>query len=282
MNRSISIETFNDVERFKQGLKWVKDAGFRTVNINFRGNVCFREDREDYTKALREELDRQEMKCGQTHLICYDIYKLSEIIDEETERAINNGIVLSLILGSPWAIYHPRTSLTTNFDSKAALYDNREALKPLLETGEKYDVGVCVENIPIFPDCPRFRWFSSDPDDLCELVDSFNSDKICVCWDTGHANLMSFDQPKVIRQTGKRIKTTHISSNYKERDCHILPVFGYIDMDKIMKAFKDIGYEGDINLEVTNVMYRLREAYYKFCYEACTILKEMFDGTYNE
>jgi len=280
MNRSISIEAFNDIERFKKELKWVKDAGFKTVDISFWRNVCLKDDREDYAKAIREELDRQGMKCGQTHLTCYDFYKSSEIIDEETERALNNGVVLSSILGAPWAIYHPRTSLTTNFSSEAALHDNREALKPLLETGSKGGVGICVEYIPVFPDCPRFRWYASDPDDLCELVDSFNCDNISVCWDTSHANLMSFNQPKVIRQMGKRIKTTHLGSNYKEQDWHLLPLFGYIDMESIMEAFKDIGYDGNINLEVTNVMERARATYYKLCYESCTILKEMFDGTF--
>ena len=52
MNRSISIEAFNDIERFKQELSWVKDAGFRTVDIGFWRNVCLKEDREDYAKAI--------------------------------------------------------------------------------------------------------------------------------------------------------------------------------------------------------------------------------------
>ena len=47
-----------------------------------------------------------------------------------------------------------------------------------------------------------------------------------------------------------------------------------------MEAFKDIGYENDLNLEVTNVVERARAVYYKLCFESATILKEMFEGTY--
>lgn len=282
MNRSISIEAFNDIERFKKELSWVKDAGFKTVCLTFWKNMCLRDDMEDYVKSLKEELDRQEMKCMQTHLPCYDFFISSEITDEETDRAINNGVKATSILDADWAVFHPRTSLTTNYSSKAGFKDNREALKPLLETALKYGTGVAVENIPVFPDCPRYRWYSSDPDDLCELVDSFDTDKISVCWDTSHANLMSFNQAKVIKQVGKRIKATHIASNFKEQDWHLLPLFGYIDMKSIMEAFRDIGYDRDINLEVTNVVERARATYYKLCFESVTILKEMLEGTYKD
>jgi len=246
MNRSITIEAFNDIERFKKELGWVKDAGFRTVGLLMWTNTCAREDIADYMKAIKEELDRQGMRCMQTHLPCYSFFQSSETTDEFMDRAIDNGVKAAAMVGADWAVYHPRTAVSSGYDWRLSFEHNKEALKPLLETAEKWGTGVAVENIPIFPDCPRHRWYSSDPDDLCEIVDYFESDRIGICWDTGHANLMSFDQPKVIRQLGKRIKATHISSNYKEQDWHLPPLFGYIDMQKIMEALRDTGYDRDL------------------------------------
>ena len=92
-------------------------------------------------------------------------------------------------------------------------------------------------------------FYTSDYVELCDLTDSFKSDKVSVCWDTGHANLMAFDQPQAIRYVGNRIKCTHIHNNFKDSDSHFPPETGNIDWEKVMAAFKDIGYEGPFTLE---------------------------------
>lgn len=107
--------------------------------------------------------------------------------------------------------------------------------------------------------------------------DSFKSDKIAVCWDTSHANLMPFDQSDVIRKLGKRIKQTHLGSNYKERDGHTLPIFGNVDWEKVMGAFRDIGYKYELNLEMVPVTRRVAATYMKLAFESVTILKEIFE-----
>lgn len=277
MRRSIYINGYNGFGPYENTLEMVKNAGFKSIALNLNADSCLKPDFKDYIKSLREELDKNEMLCSQVHLPYYNLLKSSTIIEDDMEKAINNAVVATSILGAEWATFHPRTAISEGYDWKISFENNKEALKPLLETAKKCGVGIAVENIPIFPDCPTHRFYTSDPDDLCELVDYFNCENVGVCWDAGHANLMSFDQPRVIKKVGSRIKITHLHSNYKEQDWHLLPLFGYIDYPKIMQALKETGYSGDFCLEIANVNYKAAANFYKTAFDSATILKDMFE-----
>lgn len=274
MNRSIYIHANNGYDRFKQELTWARDAGFLSVAVAVEG-LGRSANMVDEIKRCRALLDEYGMKCTQTHLDCYDPLTCSTVTNPETDASIKNGLVATALLGAPVGVYHPRTAISKGYDWRLSYEHNREALKPLVETAVKENVMVAVENIPIFPDCPQHRFYSSDPDDLCELVDSFGFAPIGVCWDTGHANLMSFDQPKVVRQLGRRIICTHVASNFKEQDWHLLPLYGYLDWPKLMAAFRDIGYRGDLALELRMVDDRAAANFYRLAFDSVTILADM-------
>lgn len=277
MNRAIYIHAGGGFDRFRQELSWAEKAGFRAVGIEV-GNIGMDEGGYDVIRRCRELMEEKGMVCSQTHLHCYVPLCCSTVVKPETEESIRRGIELTAILGAPTAVYHPRTAISKGYDWRLSFEHNREALKPLLETAVKENVLIAVENIPVFPDCPQHRFYSSDPDDLCELVDSFGFAPIGVCWDTGHANLMSFDQPKVVRQLGRRIICTHISSNFKEQDWHLLPIYGYLDFPKLMAAFRDIGYNRDLTLELRSVDDRAAESFYRLAFDSVTIIADLLAG----
>lgn len=277
MDRAIYIHAGSGYERFKRELSWAENAGFHAVGIEV-GRIGMDEGGYDVIRRCRALLDEKGMLCTQTHLDCYDPLCCGTVTNPATEESIRRGLELTAILGAPVGVYHPRTAITKGYDFRLSYEHNREALKPLLETAVKENVLVAVENIPIFPDCPQHRFYSSDPDDLCELVDSFGFAPIGICWDTGHANLMSFDQPKVVRQLGSRIICTHISSNFKEQDWHLLPLYGYQDFPKLMAAFRDIGYKRDLTLELRSVDDRAAENFYRLAFDSVTILADLLAG----
>lgn len=277
MNRAIYIHASGGYDRFKVELDLARNAGFRAVGVSVEGlGAC--DDREDTAKRCRALLDEYGMVATQTHLGCYDPLLCSTSVDPAREEAIRRELELTAILGAPAGVYHPRTAISKGYDWRLSYEHNREALKPLLETAAKQNVLVAVENIPIFPDCPQHRFYSSDPDDLCELVDSFGFAPIGICWDTGHANLMSFDQPKVVRQLGSRIICTHVSSNFKEQDWHLIPLYGYLDFPKLMAAFRDIGYTRDLTLELRMVDDRAAANFYRLAFDSVTILSDLLAG----
>ena len=267
---------YGDLTRFENHLKLVRDAGFFAVGIDLWG-MPLDSDAKEAVKPYRALLDSYGIACTQAHLPCYDPLVCSTVIDPAREEIIRTSVSAAALLGAPVCVYHPRTAISRGYDWRLSYAHNREALKPILEIAVKEGVHVAVENIPIFPDCPQHRFYSSDPDDLCELVDSFGFAPIGVCWDTGHANLMSFDQPKVIRQLGSRILCTHISSNFKEQDWHLLPIYGYLDWEKLMAAFRDIGYDRDLTLELRAVDERAAASFYRLAHDSVMILKSEYN-----
>jgi sugar phosphate isomerase/epimerase len=70
-----------------------------------------------------------------------------------------------------------------------------------------------------------------------------------VCYDVGHAKICGQDPADMIRKIGPYIGCTHIHDNDGIHDSHTLPFYGTIDWENVMKAFAEIGYEGNLNYE---------------------------------
>ena len=278
MNRSINVNFLNREEDYRY-LTYAKEAGFSTVGITLFNSLFESNAWRDTICALREFLDKQGLRCMQTHLPWYDILQSSAVTDAETDEQIARGVEATAILGAGYGVYHPRTAITeSGYDWKLSFLHNKEALAPLLEVAEKHDVGVAVENIPVFPGFLRRMFYTSDPDDLCELVDSYETPRLAACWDTSHGHLMPFDHAKMIRKVGKRIKATHLAANHGDEDWHLLPLFGTANWPSIMQAFRDIGYDRDLNLEVNGVHPDAMANFYRLAFDSVTILQKMMQG----
>ncbi|HPU59266.1 MAG TPA: TIM barrel protein, partial [Candidatus Avimonas sp.] len=78
-----------------------------------------------------------------------------------------------------------------------------------------------------------------------------------VCWDFGHANLAANDQNESLKLIGKRLKATHVNDNDKLKDRHLLPFYGVIEWEPIMKTLKEIDYQGDFTFEITPFLDRV-------------------------
>ncbi len=169
---------------------------------------------------------------------------------ENLEFAIKQAIAASGMLGANWVAMHPRSAVTNGYSTKKALEGNKEVFCEYLDIAKKYNTGIAIENLPTFDGIvPIAPFYSSNPDDLMDLVDSFKDDKVGICWDTGHANLMSMNQAEKIQMLGHRIKCTHIHNNFGSRDHHLPPDQGNIPWQEVMQAFKDIEYKGALTLE---------------------------------
>ena len=225
-------------------------AGFRYIAVNFTEVTAKTEGEwEALTEEIRRILEENSLRCIQSHPYYYDLMKSSEILDEEHEFAIRQAIVASGKLGASWCVLHPRTSLTTGRYVSASFEDNRKVFSGYLELAAKCGTGIATENLPIFGMKPMIPFYSSSFEDLAALTDSFHDPRMAICWDTGHAHLMSFDQAEAIRFLGSRIQCTHIHNNFRQMDNHLPPDQGSIPWDRVMKAFSAIGYRGPLTLE---------------------------------
>ena len=85
-------------------------------------------------------------------------------------------------------------------------------------------------------------------EDLMEIADALHP---CagICLDTGHAHIAGEDIPAFINRTGSLLIGTHIADNNGKEDQHLLPGFGTIRWEDVMKAFRTSGYRGFLNFE---------------------------------
>ena len=147
---------------------------------------------------------------------------------------------------------------------------NYRLFAPYVEKAEADGIAIAFECVFQEDGMPTHR-FCSKLEDLQAMIEKFGSDKVCCCWDFGHANL-SFGEKNAdaIRAMGSLIKCTHIHDNYYERDLH-LPVFqGKIDWAACRQALKDIAYDGNFNLEISmgywNIPAEMTREYVRFMY----------------
>ena len=252
VNKAIQI-AYN--EFFEIKCKIASEAGFDSIAVNFhdmenRLDTTWKEAAERILKILND----YGLKCVQTHLPYYDMLISAEILQDEMEAAIRESIRVSGEIGAPWCVYHPRSAVNWGFSSAKALEINKSVISDYIECAEKSNTGIALENLPIFQIIPAKPFYSSDYYDLCELSDYFQSEHVGICWDTGHANMMHFDQAQAIKFLGDRIKCTHIHNNFTARDLHLPPDTGHIKWEKVMEAFRSIHYSGPLTLE-THCVY---------------------------
>ncbi len=259
----------------------IQRAGFDGVDLGLHAVDMGNEDDRVWKKRIEEIiglLEKYDLKCAQVHLPFYGIFDSSEIYSEKMERAIKNAFCAMKMLGAKWGAHHPQSSTGFDYDRKRAMHDNKEKIKGYLEEAAKYDVGIAVENIPIFPDCPQYKFFSALTEDHFELVDSFKSDLVQVCWDFGHAHLMHYDEVEALKTFGSMIKILHVHNNYGVYDMHLSPSIGGVDWDDMVKTLKSFGYNGPLALEVN--IHQLKEEYWErfinYCGEDSRLLEEKF------
>lgn len=255
MKKAIQI-AYNDM--FEAKCRYAKEAGFAHIAVNFTEVL----DKTEYqwqtvTEDIQRILEENRLECVQSHPYYYDLLISSELEEDRYEFAIEQAIIASGKLGAAWCAQHPRTSLTTGRYVSASFSDNRKAFSRYLDCAVKHGTGIAVENLPTFRGVsPQIPFYSSNYEDLQNFVDSFASDKMAICWDTGHAHLMRFDQAQVIRELGKRIVCTHIHNNDRTIDSHFPPDNGTIDWEAVMSALHSVGYTGPLTLE-THCKYQV-------------------------
>ena len=265
---------YNDI--FETALKNAKNAGFEYVAIGFGSNNIFlNEDWEDELKKIDALLKKYSLSCIQTHMPFYDLLLSAEITDAATDTALLRSIEGGAKLGAEWNVYHPRTAINDNYSPRKSMEYAKEAIKSLADKATEYKSGLAIENIPVFPDVSKMRFFTSDYEDLSELCDYFNSEYVAVCWDFGHANLLGNNQEKAIAYVGNRIKCTHIHSNDGNYDQHNLPSQGNIEWEKIMPALKKTGYSGALTLEIKYKDKPYLESYFRHSLDCLKYLNEL-------
>ena len=101
-------------------------------------------------------------------------------------------------------------------------------------------VRILVENIPNE---------LSMPDRLVELIHTSHFQDVGVCFDIGHAHIMS-DVPQAFEILKKHIYSVHIHDNNKDQDSHLWPGKGTIDWKQAMELLRSVPHKPPLLLEI--------------------------------
>lgn len=238
---------------------------------------------EDWERRV-DEIGETAAKCGmafsQLHLPFYrggweplDPRFKTPGFKEKYELCMERAYIVGGKLGIPWAVAHCIGPANIGNDREETIRQNREYYDPYVELGIKHGVGTAFENmVQGVPGHARIR-FTGHQDDLIEYVDSYHDPMVQICWDFGHALLSGLDQVYALRKIGKRLKCVHMHDNLGISDDHLIPFLGKIDWYAIADVLAEIGYEGDLSMELggyaRNVPRRLQDPLAKMAYESC-------------
>jgi len=235
----------------------LKKAGYDRVDISLwvmsaRGGVIEADNWEEEIAKIAECCKANALPVYQTHGNTASGKEWDDPAYDWDYLTMTNlrNIKATAMLGAKWMVVHPmnlpRDPLYSAARAKEA---NIKYLAPYIEEAKKQGVGIAVENMVDFRGWRR-RYCGGDIFELIDLVDTINDPSVGICLDTGHANLAGIECGPAIREIGSRLKATHINDNRDNgQDEHLFPYFGTVNWIDTMKAFGEIGYDGDFAYE---------------------------------
>ena len=136
--------------------------------------------------------------------------------------------------------------------------ENAKMYMELLPFAKEYGVKIAAENMFNWDrntDCAKPAACAT-PKDFCAHIDELSDDYLVACLDIGHAEITGNDisAVKMIKALGGRIKALHIHDNDKRHDSHQIPFSMKIDFDAVIRALKEINYDGYFTLEANNYL----------------------------
>lgn len=210
-------------------------------------------------KNFANFLKEYNFEISQGHLwlkikICADDTALEELfkwIDMYEEIGIKNMVL------------HCDNLTETNLGREEKIEKNIEKLQILAEYIKNKEITVCLENLrPHSPE--ETELVDRSADDLLYIIERIGSSRFGICLDTGHLNLTDKNQREFILKAGDKLKALHIADNDGNTDQHLMPFNrGTVDFPEIIKALKEIKYNGIFNLEIPgerSIPLELRDA----------------------
>jgi sugar phosphate isomerase/epimerase len=208
--------------------------------------------------ALKEEADRIGVVFNQSHAPFFlgaGAYNPANVeFNDFFKKMLLRCIEINAIVGSPTTVVHPLTPPDALLeDTEALMQENLDFYREALEFSVEKGVSLAFENMG------KIR-YGGRVTDLIELVDSFSQYNAGICWDIGHGALAYEDQCWALDKLHGRITAIHVQDNKGVGDDHLLPFLGTIDWYTIMPKLKEIGFTGDLVLELAQSKRMIAEA----------------------
>jgi len=201
-----------------------------------------------YAHELRTLAEQKGLVFHQTHapLDCY-IFGDESYNHRMLEQTLH-AIEFSALLGAEQIIVHPIACP----EGINPIEFNLAYYQQLLSTCERFKISVAIENTfaRVGAEQKCVPSICSTATELCNLIDLLESEWIVGCLDVGHAILTNEKPDQMVRALGSRLKCLHIHDNDGIKDLHTLPYLGKIEWVPMIQSLVDVGYSGDLSLEI--------------------------------
>ena len=187
-------------------------------------------------RTLRRIGEDNGIKCNQSHAPFPVHFR-------EVEDRLKIAIECTAEAGGEICVIHP--------DNNKSASENAEFYHKLLPFARSVGVKIATENM--------FNWNGknatpaacSDHIDFLAHMTKVNDPFFVACVDVGHAQMQGLNTSadQMIRTLGNYVQALHIHDNDLVIDRHQIPFSMSIDFDKIVRALKDISYNGYFTLE---------------------------------
>ena len=197
-------------------------------------------------KKLAAFLSETNFEMSQGHLFL----KVKLCTDDNAVDTLCKWIDLYEGIGIKNMVLHCDNMVESTLTKEEKIAKNVEKLKILAEHVKNKDVTICLENLRPHSDRDP-ELIDRNADDLLYIIEQIGSDRFGICLDTGHLNLTDKNQREFILKAGNKLKALHIANNEGVTDQHMMPFSrGTVDFVEVVKALREVKYQGLFNLEV--------------------------------
>ena len=229
-------------------LKHVRAAGFRYADYGFgrdyrQRSGIYSEDLEAHLYTVANAAEKIGIKLIQAHS------PMGKPLQDEDGSFLQDTLRCVDACGA-WGIKNlvVHSGYANGLSPEQTFERNKAFFLPLLDRAEKYEVNILVENFNKMS-VDGLYWIDNAPD-LLRMVECVDHPLFHAVWDVGHANMQEMPQDEALRILGDHVRALHIQDNTGDRDTHLAPFLGTVNMDSIMNGLADIGYNGYFTFEV--------------------------------
>lgn len=240
----------NDLERVRA----LYDCGFRYIDLSLYNGACedweyFADDWREKVEALRALGEELGVKFVQCHAPGGNPLTLKQDKYDLLLRSTVRSLEICQMLGIPNCVYH--AGWEKGISKEDFFRRNRRFVEDMIPAMEKTGVNLCVENSTKANMKDMYYFF--DGEDMAEFIDWIGHPQLKACWDTGHANVEGH-QYKDLVALGDRLTALHINDNLGEKDQHMHPFIGTLNMDEVMHGLLDADFKGYFTFECQSVV----------------------------
>lgn len=232
-------------ERFgeRKSLEIIKETGFNGVDYSFdydyydENEYCLADEYIEKAKETKKLLKEFGLNCYQSHAPFRLKYGEGFTLSNKNYRDIVRSMEYASLLDCKYIVVH---AVNCPDDVDTVKY-NIDLYNSLLPFAKKFGIVICIENL--------YKSLNTIEKHK-KVYEALDKKYFAICVDVGHCVRLHYSPDEYINSFEKgQIACVHLQDIDGVNDNHWLPYQGVIDWDKTLKALKDYGFNGAINLE---------------------------------